>query len=296
MNSTANDVCSATPLMSSSIIDRPATEPIMALRYCRADPFLIPETTIGDHHVLLSLDEQPHHVRLVRDGRSRDVCFKRGDVVMTPAGTRAGLRLYDESEVIAITIDPGRVQRFAETELGVILTDRQLQDMPFVSDPEISAAAVMVRDSLFAGGAASAVMYDALARVFLVKLIEKYGETMQDAVHASSRFTTAQYRRVMDHIEGNLRRTLSLDELAEVAGMSSASFSRHFKEMLGKTPMQHVMSYRVERAADLMRDPSLALSEVALQTGFADQAHLSRSFKQVHGRSPRSYRTALMAA
>ncbi|SPJ26600.1 Arabinose operon regulatory protein [Falsiruegeria mediterranea M17] len=74
--------------------------------------------------------------------------------------------------------------------------------------------------------------------------------------------------------------------------MSPSDFARVFKETLGQTPMQYVLAYRIEQAAQMMRDKHLHLGEITLACGFADQAHFSRSFKQVTGQTPRRFRAA----
>ncbi len=62
---------------------------------------------------------------------------------------------------------------------------------------------------------------------------------------------------------------------------------------MGKTPMQFVMSYRVEQALEMMKDAARSLGTIALDCGFADQAHFSRSFKQLIGVSPSAHRAQM---
>ena len=56
--------------------------------------------------------------------------------------------------------------------------------------------------------------------------------------------------------------------------------------------MQYVLACRIEQAIGMMKDPSRQLGEIALDCGFADQAHFSRSFKQVTGQTPRRFRSS----
>lgn len=91
--------------------------------------------------------------------------------------------------------------------------------------------------------------------------------------------------QVMDHVLDRLDRHPSVDELASVAGMSRSRFSRRFKELAGLPPHQWVMGTRIKQAQRLLSEGAL-LSQVAHDTGFADQAHFSRCFRHATGMSP----------
>ena len=72
--------------------------------------------------------------------------------------------------------------------------------------------------------------------------------------------------------------------------MSEAAFSRKFKATVGETPMRFVTQVRLEVATRLLGEGMLPLAQIAAECGFADQAHLSRSFKQHLGVSPSQFR------
>ncbi|MEM9971575.1 MAG: CIA30 family protein, partial [Pseudomonadota bacterium] len=192
--------------------------------------------------------------------------------------------------VNAAPLDPAKVERFAQSELGMLLDPQQFRDMPQFEDADLCAAGVMLRDALDGDDISSGVMFEAMSRVLLVKLLQRYGKRPPEDVALSSRFTSAHYHRVLAHIRSRLDKTISVDALAREAGMSASHFSRVFKETMGSTPMQYVLAYRIEQAIKMMADPALPLGEVALACGFSDQAHFSRSFKQVTGQTPRQFR------
>ncbi|WP_254656310.1 helix-turn-helix transcriptional regulator [Jannaschia sp. CCS1] len=266
---------------------------LMSVRYFQAEPDRMPEDVFAEHHILLNLKAEPHRVQNTRDGEMRDFTFSKNDIIVTPAGMRSGWRWFAQSDVIVVTLLPDRVQRFAETELGLLLDPQQLGDLPLFSDADLCAAGVMLRDALEADDMSSAVMFEALSRVFLVKLLQRYGKRRPEDVALSSRFTSAHYNRVLAFIRANLERTITLDDLASEAGMSPSHFSRLFKDTVGTPPMQYVMAYRIEQSLAMMTDQGRALGDIALACGFADQAHFSRSFKQLMGATPRQHRSSL---
>ncbi len=93
--------------------------------------------------------------------------------------------------------------------------------------------------------------------------------------------------RVLDHIEKNLHRGISLDELAAVAHFSRFHFIRIFKDFLGETPARFILRLRMEAAAiRLFAEPDTPIATIATAFHFATPAAFSKSFRKVHGVSP----------
>ena len=106
-----------------------------------------------------------------------------------------------------------------------------------------------------------------------------------------------QTKRTVDYIEKNLGSKIQARELADRLSFSKSHFSRAFKRTFGVPPMTYVFGRRVERAKWMMTATRYQLSEIALSCGFADQSHLSRSFRRIVGISPGLWRrTATDAA
>jgi AraC family transcriptional regulator len=102
-----------------------------------------------------------------------------------------------------------------------------------------------------------------------------------------------QIARVRAYIDRNLHRTIHIRDLSAVARRSKAHFSRKFKLAVGESPHAFVVRRRLERASHLMMTSAASLSEIALNVGFSDQAHLCRLFRQAFGQSPASWRREL---
>jgi AraC-like DNA-binding protein len=104
--------------------------------------------------------------------------------------------------------------------------------------------------------------------------------------------TSGMLRRVEDFIESHLETPLSVERLAGVAGLSRSHFTRAFRHCLKMTPHKYVMWRRLLRAQELIRssDMNANLADIALAAGFADQSHLSRTFRLGMGESPSRFR------
>jgi transcriptional regulator GlxA family with amidase domain len=101
-----------------------------------------------------------------------------------------------------------------------------------------------------------------------------------------------QIRKVTSHIDAHLDRPIRNEDLAALVRLNSSHFGRAFRNSFGEPPHEYVIRRRVERAQGLMLSSEAPLSEIALDCGMADQAHLSRLFRRIVGQSPRAWRRA----
>jgi len=99
-----------------------------------------------------------------------------------------------------------------------------------------------------------------------------------------------QVKRVNIHIEQNISRQITIEELSQLANLSSSYFSAAFKASYGTSPHNYIISCRVEHAKQLMLEGDSPLCEIALDCGLADQAHLSRIFRRVTNSTPSAWR------
>jgi transcriptional regulator GlxA family with amidase domain len=100
-------------------------------------------------------------------------------------------------------------------------------------------------------------------------------------------------RRVIDYLDANLPGRINLTDLAELAGLSPAHFSRAFKASTGMAPYQWQLDARIRRAQAQLLDTDASLDEVAERTGFADAVHFGRTFRKLTGAAPAAWRREL---
>jgi len=287
---TYQDVYPSDPLLRSADLVSLQAADVLSLEYFEAEPNEMPTQTFEQHHILVNLKEEPHRVENWRDGEHRDFIYKRNEIIVTPAGIESGWRWHARSRVIVVTIDPEALDRFSRSELGLVLTRQQLMDQPQFEDPDLTAAGKMLLDALQERRPGFEVIYESLARVFVVKLLQSYGVELGSVQEFGANFTAAHYRRVLDFVAENYAKSITIEDIAAEAGMSTAHFSRLFKETIGDTPYQFLMRYRVERGQDMLRQTDLPMIQIALDCGFSDQPHFSRTFSKLVGQSPSAYR------
>ncbi|MBN1191465.1 MAG: AraC family transcriptional regulator [Dehalococcoidales bacterium] len=101
----------------------------------------------------------------------------------------------------------------------------------------------------------------------------------------------ARVNRVMDFIENNIDRELSLNELAGIAGFSPFHFHRIFSALTGETINGFIQRIRVEKAASmLVQNPRNSITGIALDCGFSGASVFARKFKEYFGMSASDWR------
>jgi AraC-like DNA-binding protein len=155
-------------------------------------------------------------------------------------------------------------------------------------DPAIAAMFSRLSHALSSASLES-LWAESVLRDFLGKLLARYGETSFPNPIPSRPVGVERMRRVREYMRAHFQRDITVAELAGIAGLSSAHFTRAFHSCFHVPPHVHLNSLRISHAKTLIR-LRLPLSEVALESGFVDQSHLTRRFKGNTGISPSQWR------
>lgn len=112
-----------------------------------------------------------------------------------------------------------------------------------------------------------------------------------EAPAAFGRLTKAQVDLVSEYVDCHLHGLITLDELANVVGLSRSHFSRSFKAATGQGPYRFVTARRIARArAMLEAKDGLSVAAIAQAAGFGSVAAFRRAFQQSIGMAPQQYR------
>ena len=91
-------------------------------------------------------------------------------------------------------------------------------------------------------------------------------------------------------IEEHYAEPVSMAEMAALAGVSATQFNRRFQQLLRMTPMKYLRTVRTQVAQRLLTTTSKSLVEIAMETGYADQSHFGKKFREITGMTPADYR------
>ena len=107
---------------------------------------------------------------------------------------------------------------------------------------------------------------------------------------------SARLRTIKDLVHAKMEDDLSLDEMAQSVGLSTAHFARMFRKSTGETPHRFVLRQRLERAKAMLRAPDARVLDVAVACGFKTQQHFAQAFRAIWGISPTEYRQDLVGS
>lgn len=211
-----------------------------------------------------------------------------------------GRRAWQEMPVGFSVWRPGDEQRFhwragGRSQFLFIAPDRAAtvlgHDRPLArfghEAPSHSPVLELIFDALLAdlaqGSPAGSLVGDSLIAALVAHL-------SAPAVRRSNGLSAQARDRAIDCIEARFAEPLSLQELADAAGLGIRHFSRAFRTATGRSPHQYLLHRRVEQAKVLIRQ-GLPLAEVAVQCGFSDQSQLTRTFARHVGATPGRFRS-----
>lgn len=97
-------------------------------------------------------------------------------------------------------------------------------------------------------------------------------------------------KEALSFIEQNFQNEISIEDIAAFCGLNRSYFGKIFRDTIGKSPQEFLMSYRMVKAAELLKLTELSIADIGNAVGYPNQLHFSRAFKNIYGVSPRNWR------
>lgn len=134
--------------------------------------------------------------------------------------------------------------------------------------------------------------YEKLCVCHLFHIIGRLARRIADQNNPNRRYAD-RIAFVVQGLNKEYNKNLSLDELATSCSMSKFHFLRIFKEIVGTSPLEYRTRIRIEHAKELLEDINLPIGEVGAQVGYSSAAYFCDAFKKNTGLSPSEYRKIL---
>jgi AraC family transcriptional regulator len=205
----------------------------------------------------------------------------RGCLAILPSGADGSGDGEGSADLIMVAIDPCRFALAAAESSGF---EAELIERLSGCDQVLFDLARSLVAECADGYPNGPLFWNGMASTFIEGLLVRHTSEFKGLPRG--RLGKQALGHLRDYIVAHLDVQIEADALAKIAGRSPTHFTRVFARSVGMTPHRYVVHLRLQRAFELMRDRRHSLADIAAVTGFADQSHLSRWIRRVHGVSP----------
>jgi AraC family transcriptional regulator len=212
-----------------------------------------------------------------RGGRKLTQEVSVGSLAICPAGIDCAADAEDGGDIILVAVDPAQLA--LATAEDSVPEAQLIERLSGCDDALLELARSLVVESAhdYPNGP---LFWNEAASAFIGRLAARHTSGHESQMRG--RLGKRLLERLRNYIMAHLDEAIEVADLAALAGRSPYHFSRVFSRSVGISPHRYVVHLRLQRAVELIRDGRSSLAEIAAQTGFADQSHLSRWVRRVH--------------
>lgn len=132
--------------------------------------------------------------------------------------------------------------------------------------------------------------FEELLCMYLQQILLLVQRTRQEERPNLSTYIQEEMEYARRYFDDHYNEPISIQEYAKSRNMSVCYFQRNFKHILGFTPVQYLLTIRVDNAASLLETTDYSMAEIAAIVGYEDPLYFSRLFRKIKGMSPSHYR------
>jgi AraC family transcriptional regulator len=257
----------------------------------------VPETPTIKAGLVISLGRHYEVDRWI-DGKFHHDRIQAGDFTVFPAGISYGVAWDRAIEVLMVGFDPALIQQTVlelnDCEKWKLAANCDLEIFPKnkLNDPLIYQIGLALKNELNANGSIDRLYTESLTDTLLVQLL-RHCSSPPDNRSLSVKGSNLKLKEILEYINENITCDLSLAELSTIAGMGIHQFGNLFKRLTGLSPYQYIIQQRLDKARELLKDRDLSIVDIAIQSGFASQSHLTNVFSKHLAITPKKYRELL---
>lgn len=258
----------------------------LQIAYCQEPAFTIPEHKSDRHSICINGGKV---VRLEQkiETQVKIISSVPGDIGIYPAYCHQSFTWDKEAEFWLISLEPDLLSNLGY-ELYQTENVELIPQLDNLFDPLIKQIALALKTTLETDGMGSHLYADSMANALAVHLLSRYSNHSRQIPSSNGKLSQQQLSQVVDYIQSNLAREITLLELATLVQLSEFHFGRLFKQTTGTAPHQYHLKCRVDRAKQLLLR-GIAIAKVAQSVGFSNQSHLNYHFKRQVGLTPKQF-------
>jgi AraC family transcriptional regulator len=160
----------------------------------------------------------------------------------------------------------------------------------FEFDNPIGFLGRAIADSILADDSGSRLYVDSLCAAVVARLLYSFSNREPKVFGRPHGLSGWRLKRVREYVDAHLDRPISLQNLADAAGLSPMHFASQFRQACGVRPHEYLLQQRIERSKEMLLHSRTPVIQIALSVGFETQSHYSTIFKRIVGETPTEWR------
>jgi AraC family transcriptional regulator len=236
--------------------------------------------------VLTMLDSGTVTTRINICGRTRDLDARAGTMTLFAADSQIRVNQVDCSQARRILVHFDVAALAQQSLFDDELVTTPLRPSHEFYDTSLSAVLSEMLREIRRGCPNGTLFAESLSMGVAMQLCRTRGVHAPPAAGERGLFSRWQWSHLRDLIDNDLSGDLSLTALAASVNLSKPHFVRLFRSTAGKSPHQYIVQLRIERARQMIQTSAMPLVDIASETGFSSQSHLSRTFLKCYGVTP----------
>jgi AraC-like DNA-binding protein len=241
--------------------------------------------------LVLTLDGSASHMTRM-GGIKDDSPSKPGAVCFIPKGIEVHLAWQNHAALqksILLEFDQTIFEKYAPEVISSKFDDGNLIPRNFQTCEKFEYILRILGQEVSPEGNRGLIFAESAVRLLALQIAASAWSHSATPVTDQMR-TDPRASRAIEYVEAHYTTDISLLEISEAAGLSVTQLTQVFQLATGQTPYSYVISRRLRRAVQLLRFKDMPIAHIAIDVGFADQAHMTRTFKRRFGKTPKLIR------
>lgn len=250
-----------------------------------------PQISFLQHVIAVHVDKYPVKGERLLEGRVVKETYTNGKIAIYPANMIQAMNWDKRIEFINISLE----SKFLENCADESIRSNNIEILPqfAIEDPVIYSLGLALKTEIETDNHGSLLYAESAATMLAVHILRHYAVQKPIAKSFISGISRSKLELIINYINDNLNRDLSLIQLAGLVNISSNHFIRLFKQSTGLTPYQYVLDCRINKAKQLLKNQKLTITEISHKLGFYDQSRFTSTFHKRVGITPKKYRDSL---
>ncbi|NPT53728.1 helix-turn-helix domain-containing protein [Paraburkholderia elongata] len=229
-----------------------------------------------------------HHRRIISGNRSASHDFEKDSVYIRNFEEDYRADLHGAFDFVLVELSRAFIANVCYERTGKAIEG--FSSPSGQKDPIFGHLAQVLALTLDCQSEASPLFVEQLGMTIGTHLIDRYGNAPAQSNRKGPRLSSLHETRAKDMLLAKAEGNVSLGEIANACNLSRSYFIRAFRETTHRTPHQWLLERRIDRARELLRHSDSSLSDIAIACGFSDQSHFTRTFSQLVGTPPGTWR------